>query len=98
MIRWLNHSMAEWSDGDLPEVDHVVVAVVLKAEVALVGAASPIGLVGLFLGRHGLAFGIVRDLDAVHHDDRARSIQRNLHGVPLARLLRASQGFGERIE
>src|SRR2546427_4074548 len=93
MTRWLNASMTQWPDRDLLEVDHVVVAVVLEADVAFVGPASPIGLVGLFLGWHGFAFGVVRDLHAVQYDDRVRSVQRNLHGVPLACLLRASQGF-----
>src|SRR5713101_3342708 len=81
------------------EENDVVVAVILQAHVAFVGAAAALGFkVELFLG-HGLALGIVGDLHIVEDDDGVRAVKSDEHGVPLrAGLARTGERLGEGVE
>src|SRR5436309_9899672 len=90
--------MAQRPDCDFLKVDHVLVAVILQSDIALVRSAPAVRFVGLLLVRYGLAFCVVGHLDAVHDDDGSRSVERNFHRVPLPRLLGASQCLGKRVE
>src|SRR5690606_9224093 len=64
------------------EVDRVVVAVVLEADVAFGGARTAVGLPLLLLRRHGVAFPVIRHQFAVDRDYRAVAVERDLHRVP----------------
>ena len=92
-------SSRERSDGDFFEEDDVVVAVILQADVAFVGAAAVLRFEIEFAIGHGAAFGVVGDADAVDLDDGARAVERDDHRVPLgAGLAGRGQRLGERIE
>src|SRR6266481_1429252 len=81
-------------DADFLEKDDVVVAVILEADVALIGANAGLRFEIEFALGDGLAFGVVGDGDVVENDDRARAIERDDHGIPLGTGL---AGFGERL-
>src|SRR5207245_4014551 len=79
--------------------DDVVVAVILQADVTLVGARATLGLEIEFFRRNGLAFCVIGDSGAVEDDDRARAIERDEHGVPFgAGLAGPRQRLGERVK
>src|SRR5712692_1858717 len=81
------------------EENDVVVAVILQAHVAFVGAAATLGLeVKLFLG-NWLAFGVVGDFHIVEYYDGMRAVESDEHGVPLrAGLARTGERLGEGVE
>src|SRR5690242_8263475 len=86
-------------NGDLFEEDDVVVAVILEAEPAFVGARAALRLEIKFAFGYGLAFGVVGDFYAVENDDGVRPVERDFHGVPLgAGLARFGERLGEGIE
>src|SRR5579862_1877925 len=75
--------LGERADSYFFEEDNVVVAVILQADVAFVGAAAVLRFEIEFALGYGAAFGVVGDADAVDLDDRARAIERDHHRVPL---------------
>ncbi len=84
---------------DFLEEDYVVIAVVLQANVAVGWPWAALRFEIEFLFGHGLALGVVGDFDVVDCDNRARAIERDLHGVPLgAGFARFSKRFSERIK
>src|SRR6266480_367437 len=89
-----NSKLLQRLDADLFEKHNIVVAVILQADVALLGASAMLRLEIEFALRDGLAFGVVGDGDIVEHDGGARTVERDDHGVPLGTGL---AGFGERL-
>src|SRR6266404_1398598 len=86
-------------DADFLEKDDVVFAVILKADVALVGACAVLRLEIEFALGDGLAFGEVRDFYAIELNDGVRSVQRDDHGVPFRTGLAGfRERLGERVE
>src|SRR6266480_2070618 len=81
------------------EKDDVVVAVILQADIALVGARAMLRLEIEFALRNGLAFGVVGDRDVVKDDDGVRTIERDDHGIPLwTGFTRLGERLGQRIK
>jgi len=66
---------------------------ILQADPALVGAQAPVRLERKFFRWHGLTFGVVRHLHAVHKHLGAGSLQADHHRVPLRPRL---SGLGQR--
>src|ERR1700687_5798294 len=78
-----SNALVQRLDTDFLEEDDVIVAVILEADVALVGPRAMLRLkIELALG-HRLAFGVVGDGDVIEDHDRAWTIKRNEHGIPL---------------
>src|ERR1017187_997810 len=71
------------SDGDFLKENDVVVAMIPEADVAFQRTRTSLRLEAELPGRHGLAFRVIGYFDAVQVDDGVRSVQRDLHGVPL---------------
>src|SRR5262245_61635968 len=86
-------SPGQGRDADLLEEYDIPVVVVLQADEALVGPRPPIRLVPLRLRGNRVAFPVVRHLDAVHRDRRARSVESDLQRVPLAGTSGAGLGL-----
>src|SRR5205807_10463870 len=91
---WHAPKLFQRLDADVLEKDDVVVAVVLEADVPLVGASAAMRFEIEFALGNGLAFGVVGDGDIVENNDGARAIERDDHGVPLGTGL---AWFGERL-
>src|SRR5204863_8195789 len=89
-----NKNLMQRLDADFLEKDDVVVAVILEADEALVGASAALRFEIEFALGNGLAFGVVRDGDIVKNNDGARAVERDDHGVPLRTGL---TGLGERL-
>src|ERR1700730_8289857 len=92
-------TLTEWLQSYFLEKDDVVVAVILQAHVAFVGATATLRLeVKFFLG-NGLVLRGVGDIDVVEDDHGVRAVESDEHGVPLgAGLAGAGQRLGQRIE
>lgn len=71
------------SDGDFLKENDVVVAMIPEADVAFQRTRTSLRLEAELPGGHGLAFRVIGYFDAVQVDDGVRSVQRDLHGVPL---------------
>src|SRR5580704_9496046 len=65
------------------EENDVVITVILQAHVAEVGPRTALRLEIELARGHRIAVLVVGDFHAVQSHDRARSIQRDVHGVPL---------------
>ena len=86
-------------DADFLEKDDVVVAVILEADVALVGASAPLRFEIEFALGNRLALGVVGGFYIVQEDHGVRAVQCDDHGVPLGTgLARLGEGLGERIQ
>src|SRR5580704_15925931 len=85
-------------DRDFLEKHDVVVAVILQADIAFEWTRPSLRLKAERLGTHGLTFGVIRYFDAIQKDDGMRTVQRDLHRVPLgAGFAGPGQSFGLRI-
>src|SRR6266702_4538666 len=94
--RWL---LLQGPDRDFLEEDDVVHAVVLEPEVPLAGTWAALGLEVELTRRHRLAFRVVGHLHPVDQDHRSRSVEGDLHRVPLrAGLAGTGEGRGQGIE
>src|SRR5882762_1561964 len=94
-----NSKLLQRLDTDLFEKHNIVVAVILQADVALVGANAMLRLEIEFALGDGLAFGVVGDVDTVEHNGGARTVERDEHGIPLGPGLAGFVGrLGQRIK
>src|SRR6266853_5133541 len=94
-----NWKLSQRLDADLFEKHNIVVAVILQADVALVGANTMLRLeIELAFG-DGLAFGVVGDGDIVENNGGVRTVKGDDHGVPLGPGLAGfGEGLGQRIK
>src|SRR5438094_445437 len=74
--------MAQRPDCDFLKVDHVLVAVILQSDIALVRSAPAVRFVGLLLVRYGLAFCVVGHLDTSRPCTPCRSGTRSTMSNP----------------
>src|SRR5947208_2594353 len=93
-LSYNNENLMQRLDADFLEKDDVVVAVILEADVTLVGPSAALRFEIEFAFGNGLPFRVVGDGDIVKNNDGARAVERNDHGVPLGTGL---AGLGERL-
>src|SRR5947207_15882393 len=87
-----NKNLMQRLDADFLEKDDVVVAVILEADVALVGASAPLRFEIEFALGNGLALGVVGDVYIVQEDHGVGAVQCDDHSVPFGAGLAV---FGE---
>src|SRR6516165_301763 len=80
--------------ADFFEKDDVVVAVILQADIALVGTTAALRLKIELARWNRLTLGVVGDFFAIEFDDGMRAVEGNDHGVPVRPGLAR---FGERL-
>src|SRR5207245_2326160 len=98
-LSYSNENLVQRLDADFLEKDNVVVAVILQAHIALVGARAALRFEIIFVFGDGLALGVIGDGDIIENDDGARAVEGDDHGVPLgAGLAGFGQRLGERVE
>src|SRR5258708_38845025 len=84
---------------DFFEINNVVLTVILDTEIPAVRAPSPLWLIIELPIRHGLSFAVIRHLHPVHKYDGSRSLEADIHRIPLGpRLPRLGQGFCQGIQ
>src|SRR5437879_6070141 len=87
-LKWkLRALLLEHLYGNFLEENDVFVAVVLQADVAIVRTRPALRLEVELFGRDWVTLGVIRDLHAIEKDYRVRSVQRDLHRVPLGARL-----------
>src|SRR5215469_9931201 len=91
--------LSQWLQRDFFEEDNVLIAVILQTDEAFRRPQAPFRLVGGFLRRYFLTLAIVGDLYIIHHDNGARAVQGNEHGVPFwPGLAWTSESLGQRVQ